>query len=257
MALTTLPNELLLQIGQIVGQSVPPDIEHFGASSRRLRQALWPLIQEHRQCLKRYTTIQASNAAAAHVFFEICQRPWVASYPRSLEISADRHMPTLERPKTKRHVEMVAHFRVRRDSIKDDELASAITSTDIVDTSQTQVWIDAVKRGHEDYLFALLVASLPNLERLIVCLDFEKLERVKDMVRKAKEARPRRKPLANLKFVHVRERDGARSCDLEMFPLLAAVPGVQKAYANVCVPSSHDPCPQHLTTESESDGYVP
>ena len=245
MALSTLPSELLLQIGQIVGQSVPTDIEHFGASSRRLRQALWPLIQEHRQCLRRYTTLQASNAAAAHVFFEVCQRPWVASYPRSLEISANKHMPTLEKPKTKRHIEIIDHFRVRRDSIKDDELTSVITGTDLVDASETQVWLDAVKRGHEDYLFALLVACLPNLERLIVCLDFEKLERVKDMVRKAKEGRPRRKSLANLKFVHVREREGARSCDLEMFPLLAAVPGVQKAYANVCVPSPHDRCPKY------------
>ena len=237
MALPALPSELLLQIGRIISQAVPTDIERFGASSRRLREALWPLIHEHRQCLKRFTVIEASNATAAHVFFDICQRPWVASYPRSLELCANRHLPTLERPKLKKQIGMIDQFRAQRDNIKDDELAAAIHGTTLVDESEMPLWVDAVKKGREDYLFALLVACLPNLERLTVRLDMEKLERFKDMIRRIKERGPKQQHLTKLSFVHVRERDGARTCDLEIFPLLVALPGVQKAYASVCLNS--------------------
>ena len=234
MSFTTLPDELLFQIAQIVFRTAPNDIEDLGRVFWRSRNVSWPLIREHRKSLKAYTKLQLNSAGAAEVFFDICRRPWVALYPSSLEVSANRNLRTLNRPKTIKQVAIVEAFKVKRSSVSNEDLEDTILRTGLVPALDTPIWINAINNGDEDYLFAILLACLPNLERFVIHLDLEKLEQVKEIIRRIKEQWSRRAALPSLKTVQVREKDGARSCDLEMFPLFAAIPGVQSIHGSVC-----------------------
>ena len=233
MSLTTLPDELLFQIAEIVSQTAPNDIEDFGRGCRRLRNIAWPLIQEHRKSLHAYTNIHANSAVAADLIFELCRRPWVGVYPKSLEVSANRNLKTLERPKTVKQVAIVDAFKAKRNTVRDEELEETIVRTGLIPHIDVPAWMDGIKRGDEDYLFAILLACLPNLERFVIRLDLEKMEQVKEMVRTIKKEWSQKATLPNLRTVQVRERDGARQGDLEMFPLLAAIPGVTNVHGSV------------------------
>ena len=233
MSLTALPGELLLQVAETISRTAPNDIEDFGSACRRLRGVAAPLIKEHRKLLKEYTKLSLNNAGAAKVLFEICKRPWVALYPDALEVSANRNWRSLERPKTKRQVAVVEDVTAKRSIITDDELEDTISRTGLIPKEETFVWVNAVNNGDEDFLFALLLACLPNLQRFVIRLDSNKMEQVKDMVRAIKRRWPQRQALPQLRTVHVLEREGASTCDLEMFPLFAAIPGVQKMHGSV------------------------
>lgn len=233
MSLTALPSELLYQIAEAISRTAPKSIEDFGLTSRRLRSVAIPLIKEHRRLTRHYKKNIFNNFGAAEVLFEICKRPWVALYLRKLELAANRHWRNLERPKNKKQLAIVEDFRSKRSDITDDDLEDLVLRNGLVPTQDASIWKNAINVGDEDYLFALLLASLPNLEHLIIQLDSNKLEQVKEMIRTIKKEWPRRQALPKLKTVKVSEREGASSCDLETFPLLAAIPGVDVIQGSV------------------------
>ena len=233
MAFISLPSELLSQIAQIVSQAAPNDIEDLGRACRRLRNISWPLIIEHRKSLVEYTRVDANNAVAANLLFEICRRPWVAIYPKSLDLTANKHLRTLQRPKTVKQVALVDAFKAKSNTVSDEDLEETLFRTGLIPKAHAAWWVESIRHGDEDYLFAALLACLPNVERLNIGLDLEKLEQTKEMLRNIKKEWNQNLALTKLTTVQVRERDGARHCDLELFPLLAAIPGVQKLHASV------------------------
>ena len=245
MSLIGLPGELLFQVAEIISRTAPNDIEEFGSACRRTRGVASPLIREHRKLLKEYTKLSVDNAGAAHVLFEICKRPWVALYPRTLQVSANRNWRTLERPRNKKQLAVVEDFSARRSTITDDELEDTILRTGLIPKQETFVWVNAVKSGDEDFLFALLLACLSNLQRFVIRLDTNKMEQVKETVRAIKRRWSVKPTLPHLRTVHVLEREGASTCDLEMFPLFAAIPGVQKMHGSVRTASFPSPNMSH------------
>lgn len=233
MSLTTLPCELLFQIAEHISRTAPKSIENFGLTTRRLRGVAIPLIKEHHKLTQDYKNQVVSNFGAAEILFEICKRPWVAFYLRRLELAANRNWRTLERPKNKKQLAAVDAFRLRRSDVTDDELEDLVLRNGLVRAQDALVWKDAINVGDEDYLFALLLASSPNLEHFVIRLDSNKMEQVKEMVRAIKREWPKRQALPKLKSVKVLEREGASSCDLETFPLFAAIPGVEVIQGSV------------------------
>ncbi|KAL9124172.1 MAG: hypothetical protein Q9217_006474 [Psora testacea] len=227
MSLTALPGELLFQIAETISRTTPNDIECIGRTSYRLRGVAAPLIKEHRKLLKQYTKLHVDNAGAANTLFEICKRPWVAFYPHILEVSANRNRRTLERPRNAKERAVTEDVAVKRSMITDDDLEALMLGTGLIPAPETYLWMNGIIGGDEDYLFALLLACLPSLQRFVIRLDLNKMEQIKEMVRAIKKNWPRRQTLPNLRTVHVLEREGSSTSDLEMFPLFAAIPGVQ------------------------------
>ena len=239
MCLAALPSELLSQIVKIISRITPKDIESIGRTSRRLREIAAPYIKEHRALLKAYTKLSLNNTGAAKTLFEICKRPWVALYPQSLEVSADRNWTTLERPRNVRQRAVVEDVTMKRSMITDDELGFLVQGTELVPHQDMYEWIKAINRADEDYVFAILLACLPNLQRFIIRLDLNKMERMKQVLRSIQALWSQRQALPNLRTVHVLEKEGSSTCDLEMFPLFAAIPGVQKIHGSVTTLSFH------------------
>ena len=233
MSLTALPSELIFEIADLISRTAPKDIEDFGRSCRRVRGAAIPLIKEHRKLLRQYTKLHVNNAEAAKFLYEISKRPWVAFYPHSLEVSANRNWRTLEKPRMRKQINIVEEVTRKRATITDEDLEDAILRTGFISAQDTHVWVRAVDKGEEDYLFALLLASLPNLNRFTIRLYTNKMEQVKEMVRAIKREWPRRQALPNLRAVDVIGGEEASECDLEAFPLLAAIPGVQNLRGSV------------------------
>ena len=238
MSLTVLPSELLFQIAEVISRTAPKSIEDFGLTSRRLRHVALPLVEEHRKLIRDYKDVKVNNSGAAEILFQICKRPWMAFYVRKVELAANRNWRTLERPKHGRQRLAVEAFNLSKSDITDDELEDLVLQNRLVPPHDILVWKNAIKVGDEDYLFALLLASLPNLEHFVIRLDSNKMEQVKEMIRAMKREWPDRQALPKLKSVKVLEREGAGSCDLEIFPLFAAVPGVQSIHGGVCI---HNP----------------
>ena len=233
MSLLTLPTELLFQIAETISRITPNDIESIGRTSSQLRDVSAPLVKEHRKLLKEFTKLDVDIAGAAKALFEICKRPWVALYPRHLEVSANRSWRTLERPRNARQTALLGDVAMKRSLITDEDLGHLILKTGLISPQDACVWTSAISSGDEDYLFALLLACLSNVQRVVIRPDSNKMEQVKEMVRAIKVHWPQRQTLPELRIVHVVEREGSRSCDLEMFPLFAAIPGVEKMHGSV------------------------
>jgi len=229
MSFTALPNELIYQISQRVQ---PDDLESYGRTSNRIKDIAAPFVQEHRQLQAQYTKISLSHVAAAEMFYDMCARPWIRLYPRYLEVKANKNWRTLENPRNREKEALVEAVTLKRSQVEEEEMTDLLEGTRLIPAHEMDSWLEQVERGDEDYLFALMLACLPNVERLIVRLDHTKLEQVKDMVRAIKRLPASTSPyhpraLSRLADARVLEREGSDSCDLELFPLLASLPGIQ------------------------------
>lgn len=233
MSLTALPSELIFEIADLISRTAPRDIEDFGRSCRRVRGATIPLIKEHRRLLRQYTQLSVNNAEAAKFLYEVAKRPWVAFYPHTVEVSANRNWRTFEKTGLRKQINIVEDVKRKRATVDDEDLETVILRTGFISTQDVHVWMRAIDNGDEDYLFALLLASLPNLNRFTIRLDTNKMEQVKDMLRAIQMDWSRRPALPNLRTVDVIGREGASECDLEAFPLFAAIPGVQDLRGSV------------------------
>jgi hypothetical protein len=226
MSFTILPNELIYQISQRVQ---PADLENYGCTSHRIRNIAAPLVQEHSQLKAEYTRISLNHAAAAELLYEICTHPWIALYPKSLEIKSNRNWKTLEHPRNRDRAQ-VERITVKKSLVEEEDIRDLIRRTGLIPTHEMERWLDEINRGEEDHLFALMLACLPNVERLIFRLDHERMEQVKEMVRLIKQqpSFPHRpKALSKLTDARVLEKEGSTTCDLELFPLLASLPGLK------------------------------
>ena len=227
MSFEALPNELICQISQRVQ---PADIENYGCTSHRIRNIAAPLVLEHRQLRKDYTKVSLNHVSAAKLFYEMCTRPWVALYPRHLEIKSNKDWRSFENSRSRVQGAQVEEIKLKRSRIDEEDIWNLLQKKGLIPEDEMDIWVQEVDRGDEDYLFAVLLACLPNLERLVVRLDHIRLEQVKEMVRaiKRQASTPTRpKALSKLFDARVTEREGATSCDLELFPLLASLPGIQ------------------------------
>lgn len=225
MSFNTLPNELIYQISQRVQ---PADLENYGCTSHRVRNIAAPFVHEHRQLKAEYTRVSLSHAAAAELVYDMCARPWIALYPQSLEIKSNRNWRTLENPRNRDRAQ-VERITMKRSLIDEADIRVMLLRTGLIPIHEMGRWLDEISRGDEDYLFALLLACLPNVQRLIVRLDHIKLEQMKEMVRlirKQPSLPHRAKALSKLTDARVLEKEGSTSCDLELFPLIASLPGL-------------------------------
>ncbi|MCJ1453137.1 hypothetical protein MMC28_003482 [Mycoblastus sanguinarius] len=229
MSFNALPNELIFGISQRVQ---PADLENYGSTSHRIKNVAAPFVQEHRQLKAEYTKISLNHVAAAKLLYEICARPWVALYPTSLELISNKAWRTFEGPRNKERIRLVGEVSLKRSLLEDDDTAEVLRRTGLISADDLDQWLQEIERGDEDYLFALMLACLPNVNRLTVRLDHNKLEQVKEMIRaiKRQPSSPHRPPaLSRLREVHVLDKDtsGNGTCDLELFPLLASLPGIR------------------------------
>ena len=227
MSFNALPNELIHQISQRVQ---PADLENYGRTNHRIRNIASPFVQEHRQLRKEYTKISLNHVGAAKLFYEMCARPWVALYPRHLEIKSNKEWRTFETSRSRTQAAQLEEITSKKSHIEEEEIWSLIQRTQLIPEHEIDVWLRKIDIGDEDYLFAIMLACLPNLERAIVRLDHVRLEQVKEMVRRIKRqtSNPYRpKALSKLIDARIIEREGANTCDLELFPLLASLPGIQ------------------------------
>ena len=143
---------------------------------------------------------------------------------------ANRHRRTLENPKTAKQRATFQEILLQREGVKDTDIRELIQDTGLIERDEVNIWIQQLDKGDEDYLFALLIALLPNLQNLRINLDREKLEQVKEMLRRIRRQTSSSRALRKIKVVHILEKDGSGSCDLELFPLAAALPGVERMH---------------------------
>ena len=229
MSFNALPSELIYAISY----RVPPDtLEAYGRTCYRIRNIAAPLIKEHRELLAEYTKPSLNNASAAFTLYAVCARPWIRLYPTSLEVTANSYRRTLENPKTVRQKALAQALTLQKQGIEAADIRDLVQGLGLIEPHEIDTWIRHLDKGDENYLFALLIASFPNLQRLRIYLDREKLEQVKEMFRRIKKQTGPSRALRNLKTVHILEKDGSSSgsCDLEMFPLAAALPGVERMH---------------------------
>lgn len=197
--------------------------------SHRIRNIAAPFVQEHRQLKAEYTRISLNHAAAAELLYEMCAQPWIALYPKSLEIKSNRNWRTLENPRNRDRAQ-VEQITMKRSLVEEEDIRDLLRRTGLIPTHEMGRWLDEITRGEEDHLFALMLACLPNVERLVIRLDHMRMEQVKEMVRQImrQPSLPfRQKALSKLTDARVLEREGSTSCDLELFPLLASLPGIK------------------------------
>jgi len=227
MSFMALPTELIEHISKRIQ---PDDLESYGLTNHRIKNIAAPIVQDHRQYKAQYTKVSLSHVAAAQMVYEMCARPWIRLYPRILEIKSNRHWRTLENPRNKDRAAQVEAITLARSLAREEDIRDFLRGTGLIPVYAIDEWLEGIGRGDEDYLFALMLACLPNLERLIIRLDHERLERVKEMIRTIKRQpgsahHPR--ALSRLTDARVLEREGSTTCDLELFPLLASLPGIQ------------------------------
>ena len=227
MSLSTLPTELVHQIAQRVQ---PDDVESFSNTTRRIKNVAAPFVLEHRHFRAHYTKITLGHVGAAKLIYEICARPWIRLYPRQLEIRVDKQWRTFEKPVPKAKARELEAVSVLRSLASEEDQRDVLRGTNLIPAYEFDKWLQEMERGDQDYLFALLLACLPNLEKVIIRLDHTKLEQVKEMIRTIKrqpESPYHPKALSNLRDARVLEREGSETCDLELFPLIASLPGIQ------------------------------
>lgn len=227
MSFTALPNELIYQISQRVQ---PDDLESYGRTSHRIKNIAAPFVREHRQLRRTYTKISLNHVAAAKMVYEMCARPWVRLYPRTLEVKTVQNWRTFGYPRTRNEAEQVEAVTLSRSLAKEEEMRDLLRRTRLIPVHEMGTWLQRIEHGDDDYLFALMIACLPNLKRLIIRLDHTRLEQVKEMVRAIKrqpDSVHHSKALSRLTDARVLEREGSNTCDLEMFPLVASLPGIQ------------------------------
>ena len=236
MSFNALPNELIYQISQRVQ---PADIESYGRISHRIRDIAAPFVREHRLLKHKYTKLSVNNVAAAKILYEMCARPWIALYPESVELHCHRTWRNFEASRkgsrNRERIALMADIVERRSLVEEDDLKYILHRTRLIPTHEADKWLEQINLGDEDYLFALMLACFPNIQRLTIQLDHTKLEQVKEMVRSIKRLSPNihgDRALSKLKAVYVLEKDTSENgvCDLEMFPLLASLPGIRSMH---------------------------
>ena len=232
MSFNALPNELIYQISQRVQ---PADLENYGRISHRVKEIAAPFVQEHRQLKAEYTKISVNHVAAASMLYEMCARPWIALYPESVELRCNRSWRNFQGPRNKGKKALVEEVIRMRSSVEEADLRNTLRRTRLIPAHEVDGWLEQIDTGEEDYLFALMIACLPNIRRLTIQLDRTKLEQVKEMIRSVKRQTPDvhgDRALSKLKAVYVLEKDASDNgvCDLEMFPLLASLPGIQSMH---------------------------
>ena len=227
MSLTTLPDELILAISNRIH---PDTIEAYGRTCRRLRSIATPLIREHRQLLAKYTKASLDNAKAAELLYAIAARPWIGLYPRTLELTANRDKRSLEKPRTPRQRTARAELDKKRALVDDEDLREMVLGRGLIAPNEVGQWEHGLEIVDEDYTFALLIAVLPNLARLDLHCDCNKLEQVKEMVRRIKRQDFNQRALKSLRTIRVSEQSTPDNCDLEIFPMFAAIPGITHVY---------------------------
>lgn len=232
MSFNALPNELIYQISQRVQ---PADLENFCQTSHRVREIAAPFVQEHRQLKAEYTKISVNHVAAADMLYDMCARPWIALYPESVELRAHRTWRNFEGHRNREGTALVAEIVRKRSLVEQADLRDILHRTRLIPAHEMDRWLEQIDQGDEDYLFALMLACLINTRRLTIRLDHTKLEQVKEMIRSIKKLPSNvhgDKALSKLKAVYVLEKDTSQNgvCDLEMFPLLASLPGIQSMH---------------------------
>ena len=236
MSFTALPNELIYQISQRIQ---PEDIEQYANTNHRIRDIAMPFLLEHYSCRSKYTKISLNNITAASLFYELCARPWVGSYPRILEIRSNKDWQSFTNVQ-RRNTSQIDSLLRRRSVVSNESMRYLLRTTGLISESDMGQWIGKIELGDEDFLFAMMLACLPNLYRLIIRLDDTGVEQVKEMLRTIKR-KPidlhHHKALHRLIDVRVLEREGSsersnrETSNLELFTLVAAVPGVKVLHA--------------------------
>ena len=227
MSFLALPNELIYQVSERVQ---PDDLESYGRINHRIKDIAAPFVQEHRQLRAQYTKVSLSHVAAARTVYEMCARPWIRLYPRVLEVKANKQWRTLENPSNRERAEQVEAITLARSLAEEGDVRDLLERTRLIPAHEIDKWLEEIECGNEDYLFALMLACLPNLERLTIRLDHTRLEQVKEIVRAIKrQSGSAQHPCALSKLTDARvlEREGSNTCDLELFPLIASLPGIQ------------------------------
>ena len=231
MSLLALPNEIIHQISERIH---PHDIESYGRINRRFRILAAPFVQEHRSNQKIYRKTSLDHVLATKLIYEMAARPWLRFYPRYLELRANKHWKTLESvPRATDKAEHVDAIRVLQSRVEEKDIRSLLRMTRLIPEHEIEKWLEAIERGEEDYVLALMLACLPNVKRLIIRLDHDRLEQVKDMVRAIRrqsqspsKSENHHVALSKLIDGRILEREGSDG-DLELFPLIASLPGVQ------------------------------
>ena len=232
MSFNDLPTEIIHQISQRVQ---PADLENYGRTSHRVREIAAPFVLEHRQLRAQYTKVSVNHVAAANMLYDMCARPWIALYPQSVELRGHRSWRNFEGPRNRERTALVEEVFSKRSLVEEADLRDILRRTRLIPAHEVDRWLEQINKGDEDYLFALMLACLPNIRRLTIRLDHTKLEQVKEMIRSIKRQPPDAlgdRALSKLKAVYVLEKDTSENgvCDLEMFPLLASLPGIQSMH---------------------------
>lgn len=229
MSFSALPNELIFQISQRVQ---PADLENYGNTSNRIKDIAAPFVQEHRKLKREYTKIAVNHVAAAKLLYDMCARPWIAFYPESVELRANKNWKTFANARNREQAALVEEITRKRSLIEDDDIRDFLHRTKFIPAHERDYWLEEITKGDEDYLLALMLVALPNIKTLTIRLDHTKLESVKEMIRAIKrQAHDINgcKALSKLESVYVLEKETSSNgvCDLEIFPLLASLPGIK------------------------------
>lgn len=231
MPFDALPNEILHQISERVQ---PNDLESFGRTSHRVKIIAAPFVAEHKQLKAQYSKISLNHADAARFFYDMCARPWICLYPTHLEVKSNKNWRTLENPRTKERVNQVEAIMLKRSQVKEEEIKHLLQRNRLIPAHEIDRWLTEIERGNDDFLFALMLACLPNVAKLVVRPECTRLEQVKDMVRAIKRqsvSSSHARGLSGLVDARVLEKEGTDSGDLELFPLLASLPGIRILHA--------------------------
>lgn len=208
-----------------------PTQSTYGRTCQRIRSISTPLIIEHRQLQHEFTRPSLDHTSAARLLYAIARRPWIKLYPQVVELVGGKTPALGMRPATTKAKRLRQQLDSLRAGVADVDLREMILGTGLILPHRLDEWIEGVDNADDDYVFALLLAALPNIWRIDILSNCNKLERVKEIVRKIRnQGHEHRRALGNLRTVRVIEQGRSNECDLELFPLFAALPGIEDIY---------------------------
>ena len=229
MSLNALPTELVWAISTRVH---PDTIEAYGRTCSRIRTVAAPLIEEHRKLQNEFTRARLEQAGAARLIYAIASRPWIKLYPQTVELVGGK-VPVLgHRPTTAKAQWLRKELDEVREKVDEDEVRQLIEGTGLIRPDEVDLYLSGIRDASDDFVFALLLAILPNVQRIDLLCQANKLDRVKEMVRRIgrQASNAHRRALSNLRSVHIVEQGSPNDCDLELFPIFALLPGLEDLY---------------------------
>jgi len=227
-----LPNEL---ISKILHQTAPSDIEALSAISTNVHLQAARLLREHRELRKQYTILRTPASGSdeeegnwlAGLLMMILHNPRIALYITELHLNfwqdswdvlhSGHHSPA-----------SVSRYHLSYPTDMLEQFEETTRSMELILPREVDGWMNAIRRGDEDPIIALLLLHLPNLRSLAYELYCQPSQhKVLKTIRRIGEAKnqPRLLELKEVNLDYESRWEHTETCDLSS--AFMSIPSVQ------------------------------